>query len=151
MKIQINSLEALERLIGGDNELEIEIRNSVTENFAKKHMRSVVNTDLIQKLQTALTSSIQDDLLETVGSSYIKNYKLTPKAKEYLDERIGYSVESALSKLVEAKIGSLDTLKKIDDLLDKQSKYVEQQLTDAILEKRLDKMVDNKIKERLGL
>jgi hypothetical protein len=36
VKIQINSLEALERLIGNDNNLEIDIRNSIVQNFTKK-------------------------------------------------------------------------------------------------------------------
>lgn len=38
MKIQINSLEALERLIGGDTELEIDIRNSIVHKFTQKHL-----------------------------------------------------------------------------------------------------------------
>ena len=38
-KIQINSLEALERLIGGDTELEIEVRNSIVQEFAKKYLK----------------------------------------------------------------------------------------------------------------
>ena len=41
MKIQINSLEAVERLIGGDTEVEIEVRNSVVQEFAKKHLKAV--------------------------------------------------------------------------------------------------------------
>lgn len=40
-KIQINSLAALERLIGGDTELEIDLRRSVVEAFAKKHLKAV--------------------------------------------------------------------------------------------------------------
>ena len=42
-KIQINSLDALERLIGGDTELEIEVRNSVIQKFAEKHLKPLAN------------------------------------------------------------------------------------------------------------
>ena len=42
MKIQINSLEALERLIGGDTQVEIEIRNSIVQEFTKKYLKSLV-------------------------------------------------------------------------------------------------------------
>ena len=35
--LQINSLKALERLIGGDSELEIGVRNSIVQEFSKKH------------------------------------------------------------------------------------------------------------------
>ena len=39
VKIQINSLEALERLIGGDPSLEFDIRNNVAQKFAAKHLK----------------------------------------------------------------------------------------------------------------
>jgi hypothetical protein len=39
IKLQINSLDALERLIGGDNEVELELRNWVVQAFAKKHLK----------------------------------------------------------------------------------------------------------------
>lgn len=47
-KIQINSLEALERLIGGDSELEFEIRNNVAQDFAKKHLKAVALNEVVQ-------------------------------------------------------------------------------------------------------
>lgn len=46
-KIQINSLEALERLIGGDTELEIEVRNSIVQEFAKKYLKGIINEELM--------------------------------------------------------------------------------------------------------
>ena len=39
--IQINSLEALERLIGNDAELEINIRNAIVQKFTKKHLKAI--------------------------------------------------------------------------------------------------------------
>lgn len=151
MKIQINSLEALERLIGGDSKLEFDIRQNIVEEFSKKHLKAVVNNDLIQKLQSALTSKIQDDLLETVTSSYTKSYKLTSTAKEFLDKEVGYSVESTLSKLVESKMGSLDILKRIDELLARETDWIENQLKHELIEKKLEALVNKRIKERLGV
>ena len=46
-KIQINSLEALERLIGGDTEVELEIRNNIVQEFTKKHLKSLLETDSV--------------------------------------------------------------------------------------------------------
>lgn len=53
VKIQINSIEALERLIGGDSAFEIEVRNSVVQDFSKKHLKAVaqvIETDEIRRL-----------------------------------------------------------------------------------------------------
>jgi hypothetical protein len=55
-KIQINSLAALERLIGGEAETEIEIRNSVVQEFAKKHLRAIAD----QKLPTYIGALMQE-------------------------------------------------------------------------------------------
>lgn len=43
IKIQLNSLEALERLIGGDSELEFELRNKIVQDFSRRHLKSLVN------------------------------------------------------------------------------------------------------------
>lgn len=56
-KIQINSLAALERLIGGDTELEMEIRRSVVEAFAKKHLKAVARALPIEAEMRKLTDS----------------------------------------------------------------------------------------------
>lgn len=40
--IQLNSLEALERLIGSDDQLEIAVRNSVISTFTSKHLKGLV-------------------------------------------------------------------------------------------------------------
>lgn len=50
MQIQINSLAALERLIGNDNRLEIDIRNSVVQNFAAKQLKPLLNSPEISKM-----------------------------------------------------------------------------------------------------
>lgn len=52
MKIQINNLAALERLIGGDTELEIEIRNNIVQEFTKRHLKGLVETETIKQAIT---------------------------------------------------------------------------------------------------
>ncbi len=39
LTLQINNLEALERLIGGDTEVEMDIRRSVVDAFAEKYLK----------------------------------------------------------------------------------------------------------------
>ena len=66
MKLQINSLAALERLIGGDTEVELEIRNSIVQEFAKKHLKAIVNEGSIQKVAHAL-----DEMLSSQAEAII--------------------------------------------------------------------------------
>jgi hypothetical protein len=70
MKIQINSLEALERLIGGDNELEIDIRNSVVQDFSKKHLKSVAQTldgGLFKQIVESSRKAFKEELQKELG------------------------------------------------------------------------------------
>ena len=151
MKIQINSLEALERLIGGDNQLEFDIRQSVVEAFSHKHLKSLVTTDLMTKIQTALTNTLKDEILVNTGNSYSPTFTLAPSAKKFLDERIDNSVESALRKLVEAKIESLSAKKRIDALIEREVSWIAGELKHDVLERRLESMVNARLKEKLGL
>lgn len=47
MKIQINSLEALTRLIGDDKEMEISVKQAVLDGFAKRYLKSLVNNKIM--------------------------------------------------------------------------------------------------------
>ena len=71
--LQINSLEALERLIGGDSEVETEIRNNIVQNFAKKHLKPLVNEGMIKRVEreienqtVRLKRDIQDKIKESL-------------------------------------------------------------------------------------
>jgi hypothetical protein len=65
VKVQINSLVALERLIGGDTEMEIEIRKSVATAFAKKYLNTVVVANMakiVEDVRKFVTEKINDEL-----------------------------------------------------------------------------------------
>ena len=46
IKLQINSKAALERLSGGDTELEMEIRNNSVQEFTSKRLKGLINAEL---------------------------------------------------------------------------------------------------------
>jgi hypothetical protein len=64
VKIQINSLEALERLIGNDNELEIQIRGSIVQEFTKKHLRSLATTELVEGAKKSIAYLVKTEFFE---------------------------------------------------------------------------------------
>lgn len=51
VKIQINSMEALERLIGGDADVEFEVRRSVAADFARKYIKGILSKEEIRAIQ----------------------------------------------------------------------------------------------------
>lgn len=103
MKLQINSLAALERLIGGDTEVELEIRNNIVQEFAKKHLKPIadspninsIKADLLQQAITIVTAEIG-----TLSGQYW-NQKVVLK-KEVRDELVSTAKTTAQAAIQEA-------------------------------------------------
>jgi hypothetical protein len=154
VKIQINSLDALERLIGGDSELEFDIRQSVVENFTKKHLNKLVNEELIAKASIAVKNEINRTFFKTVKSdSRYRSDDIVFK-KEYLDkfkDELQYKAKDVLSKTVEDAIELVNNKETIEAALARATDYIVNSLTEANLTSRLNRMVNAKLKERLGL
>lgn len=92
-KIQINSLEALERLIGNDTELEIEIRNSIVQEFTKKHLKVIANEN-VNKHISDFNREIQDVAGDTLGS-YVKDPKCSWRQIYLINETVKKEIETA--------------------------------------------------------
>jgi len=63
--IQINSVAALERLLGGDDVLAVELRRSVAAEFARRHLETIAKTAVNAELAGAeeKVRNIVNDLL----------------------------------------------------------------------------------------
>jgi hypothetical protein len=88
--IQINSLEALERLLGGDSQLEIDLRHSVVEAFARKHLKALTTLDAVssaaRQLRSEFEAQLRRDTQELVGKEISswndRRIELSPALKE---------------------------------------------------------------------
>ena len=149
--IQINSIEVLERLIGGNTELEVDLRNSVAQAFATKHIKKfqAVLDEAIQKeieaLQFAIVRThksrwnvdihpdIKKDIQETV-TPYIK-HQIRQEALRDFNKRVATEVQK-VSEEYETYVW--DALQKktnqrlieffecaLDDIIQKHIGYVE--------------------------
>lgn len=152
LKLQINSLEALERLIGNDTEVEIDIRNSIVHNFTMKHLKAIANQEFVIKATKALEKQMTDSFL-VYGSNLngLRDPEFTPQVKKMLDDAaINYGKE-IVNKIVEEKLNVEFFKKELEDALNRQVDRIETTLTESIINKRLDDMVNKRIKEKLGL
>lgn len=90
MKIQINSLEALERLIGGDTQVEIEIRNSIVQEFTKKYLKSLVSETLanqvIKEAVKVARHEIEKEFFTLDTSTFYSKVALKKEIREKLIE-----------------------------------------------------------------
>lgn len=108
IKIQINSLEALERLLGGDDELEIEVRKSVIEAFGKGFVKSAANAreiaaEISETRKMAL-EAIQKEAERSFGLVREKTYPYTARLSPGLTERIRSAVVSELHDEIQNQV-----------------------------------------------
>lgn len=81
IKIQIG-LEALAALIGGDTEVEMEIRNGIVQEFTRRYLKGIAQ-DLIQVHGRTLVSEIlKDEIGTTTGYSTALAQSFKAKIKE---------------------------------------------------------------------
>ena len=89
VKIQINSLEALERLIGGDTSMEVELRASIVQDFAKRHLKSIA-ADEVAKVEVGLKEQITKEYSAAVtrATKWPQNFILTDDLKRRIEQSI---------------------------------------------------------------
>jgi len=153
IKIQINSLEALERLIGGDSELEIQIRNNVVQDFTAKHLKALATNDMIKQTGNSVIEQLRRDFFIKKSGRYTWDEKYVFK-DGILDEfkaEISIKAKAEIEKTVQQILNENVAIKNLNDAVERAANRIAESLTDENLEKRLDYMVDKKIKEKLGV
>lgn len=98
VKIQL-SLPALERLIGGNSELEVQLRHQVVANFAKHRLKELINDTTWRKIYTEWSTEIERLVME--------------KLNEYLDK----TEQDGKSKAERATLDHCPPLRRLQELV----------------------------------
>ena len=139
-KIQINSLAALERLIGGDSEMEIEIRNSIVQEFGKKHLRALIDP-LRNYYYSELSGLIANEVKEAIYKEYnsINNNTLNTSTKEHIKAQVAIAVDKEIWSKSMEKINEI-----ADNIESEITKYLTDKGVETIVNDRVRKIVREK-------
>lgn len=153
MKIQINSLEALERLIGDDKEMEFAIKESILNGFAKKYLKSIANSEAMAEVATKVLKELKETgyygILETRPSSssiFPKSY-LSDEAKKLICSEINREINSLIYSEV-SKIRET-IVQDIESRLDSMALSVSQCIREEVQKETIEKLVQKKLKDLL--
>ena len=139
MKIQINSLVALERLIGDDKEMEITVKTSVINEFAKSYIKSVANSEIVDTIKKAI--------LDEVKKTNRTDYLLSNDAKELVKTQVRREIDNLILETVtpirEEIVGE------IRSRLDLMSLSVSQCIREEVQKETIDKLVQKRLKDLL--
>lgn len=154
MKIQINSLEALERLIGDDKEMEFAIKESILNGFAKKYLKSVANSEAMAEVEAKVLAELKETgyygILEKRPCSPLNIYSntfLSDKAKELIRLQINREIDSLISDEV-SKIRET-IAQDIRSRLDLMALSVSQCIREEVQKETIEKLVQKKLKDLL--
>lgn len=145
MKIQINSLEALERLIGGDTDVEIQIRNSVVQNFTNKHLKGIATTYLENGYLKALETTISNDVFEKV-SGWSDSYKFKTAYKDAATRLI----KDLIEKEIREQLQLLCTKDKLEKLVESALSYQVTVQVNEITKTLIEEEAKKQIKAKFG-
>lgn len=153
VKIQINSLEALERLIGDDKNLEIQVKESILNGFAKNYLKSVTNSFIVEKLKTSILEELGKTnffgMMKKDDSGFRPIYSLTYDFREKVEREVIKLVDEKIQSALQKPIN--DIYKQIERRFDILSSETAEVLSDENAKAHLDKLVQKKLESVLGL
>jgi hypothetical protein len=136
MRMELN-LPALERLIGGDTEIELQLRKQIVQEFAKRHLKEVAETASYEAALEAAKQYINEAAKETFGVENLATNHLWPT--------VGYRLKSMIQSLVK------ETAQKVVDevllkTIEYQKTYWSRELQ-AMVEKAMDRQIEKEVEE----
>ena len=135
MRLELN-LPALERLIGGDTEIEAALRQQVVEAFLKRHIKAILNNEVIKKVSQEFQHQVKLAVAEKIAECR-KSYEV-PNA-----ESLQWDFRKVVQEAVEKEIASV---------IAAQKKYFEpimRQKVASALEIEIEQEVHKRVIERL--
>lgn len=153
IKIQINNKEALERLIGDDLELEIKVKESIINGFAKTYLKSIANS----KVMDTLVRAVEDELRKTdymgmlslTKTGCLHKLELSKTCKELVNKEVQDAVEEYIEDSIRDFEGNINTLLKSQ--FDYLAEVVEHKLSEKIAESIIEERVQKRLKGALGM
>jgi BMFP domain-containing protein YqiC len=169
MKLQLD-LETLEQMIGGNNPFHLEIREGIVQTFARRHLKSLVNTKILRGMRQEIDEEIKkvkktllDELLAELpvkkkGSNYYSTGWLLDKGHPAYEKMRAQLKEAAVSygqqAVLEALSRTQDSLNSYIDTVSRELQTrikaeVERQFNQAF-EKRVQVEVNRRLVAAAG-
>lgn len=96
-KIQLNSKEALERLIGEDKELEFSIKNAIVNEFATKYLKGVAHSEIMQNAKLSVERYLRET--DFCGLMRMDKYRV-PIPLDPLKEIVRKAVNDTINEVI---------------------------------------------------
>lgn len=152
--IQLN-YPALERMLGGDTELEIKLRHQIVEEFIKKRLKGLVNNQALQAVEKQVKDEAFKEAEELVGKiiqekTYF-NTKYSVLLTNHVKSLIKSTVETTVREATERYTKQFND--NIADTVERLKRHFFSYVTERVqksLDEEIDKQVQAEIQRRLS-
>jgi len=121
LKLQLDS-SALGQLLEGNDEGTIELRNYVVQEAAKKYLKSVLNTELVQEAKKAAvreTSEVLTEYFTLKTPGFSNKVALAPKVSKEIQSSVRALAGTVVTEEVNKRLDGLDVAALVSDTLAK--------------------------------
>ena len=153
MRLEL-TLPALERLLGGDTEIEIHLRQQIVEEFARKHLKALANDSTWKGVHKIWETEVNAVVAEQLSSLIEKKRAQTEGAAPFA---YVWNLNDAIRKHTEEKVDKI-----LDNLVSERPYFVSSRVASALTEaidiqskhrikddERFKKFVDDEIERRV--
>lgn len=148
MKVQINSLQALQRLIDEDEELKLQIKATVLNSLAKNALKATLNGEFADAMSRAIKDELADSnaigaYIQKSTNSIIPRYIPTEAFKQVIHSE----VRSAFRELIKEEIAELESEAK--QMVNDSIQSTIGDICTRVSEANIDRLVREKLKKMI--
>jgi uncharacterized membrane protein YheB (UPF0754 family) len=139
---------ALERLLGGDGELEVTLRNQIVDEFIKQHLAEALNRKVLSDLRQRMYQ-VCDEVLKDYwqrGNSWNGAVTLSDSLKQRIQAAAADAIDATVQEALLTKVQERITIWS-RDLDSRIRRAVDAQLN----EKKINELIDTGVRERLEM
>lgn len=144
MRLELN-LPALERLLGGDTEIEVGLRQQIGEEFCKKHLKSMLNDATYRKVSAEWESQLKAAIDEAVTGFFNKKQDETDGT--WTANRLQWSFEKVIGEAVNKAMA--DHIAKTIAYQTRQFSRELNSAVDAAMSAEIEKRIEEGVQKRL--
>jgi hypothetical protein len=153
MKILLD-VKALERMIAGDSLVEVEIRNGIVQEFAKRHLKAIASSEEFQKVVKLQMDTVRlsvesemTDLFENVKKDswgHVVRQSFKDDIKKKICEEAYLVIEREIAKQITGMVE-----RRLADFSETANAYVDSLLS-KYTKRTLDEMVEEKFRKAIS-
>ena len=115
--LQINSIEALERILNGSEGLELQIKENIVQEFTKRYLKGIANEEIVKQASSKIKEEIEETLFGDSNKYSFRLKELKPGYVKLIEETIESKIRFELLTTINDRIEVNTQYQKIDELI----------------------------------